>query len=409
MAARVTQVAIEALVGSSPHARVTQVSVETLAAGNPHARVSQIAVEGLVFQNPTGFITQAGVELTAQSTSSARITQFGLDTVSQTTSSARITQFGLELLSNPRIRLIPSVAKFLFTNSSGRSIPSDAIFTDSYKHIPSSASFAAVEFRPIFAYAELGLNRRIPSFGVFLGTRARGIAAFARFKNPGNIPCYASFWKPLHTYNINSDDLTKVYSLATKAMGGSLSSFAGFASAINAAPPLGWQLTTYDDSFWPFGLEANGLPIPLPIGDPAVKAFDFNWGWPNPTGDYSPTGDPLNDQVMMRKSFGLPTDPRIAQYTVGQLTTSATGIFNTNIYVTQINGNNLEFVENVSHPGGGLEQVWNIPPGVLVPGDNVIVMLYSTFIGGSVGARAGSFRLVLTYTPPTTGLSQIIG
>src|SRR6185437_4426717 len=278
MPARVTQYAVESLIQLTANARVTQFAIESLVQLSANARVTQFCIEALVTQSPAELITQEGIEIVAQTTSRGRVTQFGTEIVAATQSAGRITQFGLEIVSNPRIRWILSHAQFRATITAGRNIPAHVVFTDSYKHIPATAKFATTNgFRSILSCtAELGSNRRVIAHAVFQGKSSRAIASFARFKNPGNIPCYASFWKPLHDWNVYSDALTKAYSLATHAMGGFLASFVGFAEAHNALPPLGWELNTYDDSFWPFGYQTFGLPIPIPSGDANVKFHDFN-------------------------------------------------------------------------------------------------------------------------------------
>ena len=470
---RVTQLATEALVTSVGNARVTQAGLDVLIQVNPGAIITQAGLETIFAANPNAIITQAGLETVMLVTdSNAIITQAGLEIVfpsriraipciaaltlrfsrsipAQAAFSTK-TQRSIPAtssLSQAKNRPIPASACFknvstrsvpaharLGANVFSRSIPAHARFSGKLSRsvpgharigstdrtLPAHAAFLNTGVRGVPAFAEIGYRRNILAHAVFSGTPRRTVPAFAVFRTVGRIPARASFWQNVPSFDIWSDTQAKTISTASKLLGGSVSHYQGWPQSSEGAPPLNWDqpYPIYDDTFWQVPVTLPDYFVPFPAVDPRVLRMDFNWFWPNPTGDYAendgafgtyPTCDPWNDIVLFRRTFGLPNDQNIVNAISGSVVAAGEGTLISRVMYVKLNGIDLPFDHyQISNPAL-VSGVWNIPSAALRPGNNVFAFAISSFISVTTQARSGQFLLTFNYHPPGVGLPQITG
>lgn len=432
MATRLSQEATEALGVGNPDALLSQEVAEVLGSGNAGARFSQDATEVLGIGAPNALVSQVVLEVLVNTNPNALVTQAGVEVLSVQNPNALVTQAGVEVIvPNTRfLRAILSYAQLRLPNIF-RTIPSSASIGVTARYIPStgefrargrtiiaSASLRSNTQRAIFATAEIGYRRYVAAFGRFLGTPSRPIPSYAYFKQPGAIPAKASFWKNSPVYKLVSDAESKVMSLSSHLVGGGVSHDSiGFPHASSAGYPTNWDQPDYDDRFWQPPLVGSNFLVPFDVPDPDVKQLDFNWGWPNPTNDFSGnfsigyhslTADPWNDPLLIRRTFGLPSD-LVARATSGTVIVGSFGILISEIYVVRMNGVNLPFLSYQVHNPGLTVGIWQIPKTVLRAGNNTLALHVSSYISVAVFGRSGQFRIDLNYTPPQQGLPQVIG
>lgn len=432
--------AINSLVTSVATNYVSQAGVEVLLLINPNAIVSQTGVEVLTVQTPAALVTQTGVEILISNTKFIRtipasVAVRGSRVIPGTiavrrTSSQFIPGSGRFIAGN---RVVPSTARFRSRLS--RSIIARAKIGSIDRFIPASVVTRKRTGQVIPASAEIGFRRYIPSTVALLGKPTRFIPAYARLRTMGFIPATASLWNT-NPLIVRSDEQTKVMSRASRVVGGSIGTrFNGTVTSANNAPsPVNWDqpYPLYNDSFWITPVTKVGTFVPYPIFDPNAKNMDFDWGWPNSTGDFAQgrsgvttlTGDPSFGIDMYRRTFGLPNDPRIVSATSGKI---IIGIefspFDVEVYTIRINGFDLpflkwEFTEGQIEPinlfgllFGSAQRVaeWTVPSSVLRPGNNTIAIQVETELTFGLFGRNCAFKMILNYIPKTLGLPQVIG
>lgn len=475
---RVTQAPVEVLVATNPDLRVTQAPVEVLlpniwadlgaqtalhATGGVTTNASLSATASMSptwVQSVVAFtkLTASGAVSASASLSATasmapssadiRVTQFGVENVVYGgNANIRVTQFGVEIIAKPGglrfvpmsvdirqtyTRTVPMHARFggvttstrtvplhgRFFGRAQRTIPIQVSFTE--HQVPVNAAFLGTTGRSVPMFGEIGYRRYVPLFAAFEGFPARGVPIFLQTRTTGHVPLIGSFWAPVPTWKIVSDRLCKVMSLASHLVGGHLGSYLGFPIAINAPRPLGWDTPAYDDTFWPSGIVANefAFSVPFPHPDASVVPLDFDWQWPNPTGDYAQnsssfgggaTIDPWTDIVLVRRKFGLPKSQKVVNATSGTMVAGTFAPYFILFLTATINGQNLPFKSQQLNNFGGVVTEWSVPSSVLLPGTNVVAISFSSFYSFSAPGRNGGFQLNLIYRPPGQGMPQIIG
>lgn len=428
------------LVTSVANNYVSQAGIEVLLLINSSAIVSQTGVEAVTVPIPTAIVSQTGVEVLISNTKFIRTIPASVVVRGsrfipssgkfKSTSSRSIPGSGRFIAGN---RIVPATARFRARLS--RSLIARAKIGSIDRFIPASAAIKKRTGQPIPAIAEIGYRRYIPSHVALLGKPTRFIPAYARFRVPGMIPATASFWNT-NPLVIGSDEQTKVMSRASRLVGGSIGTrFQGSVTSANNAPnPVNWDqpYPIYNDTFWPRAITQPGTLVPWPTHDPRAKDMDFNWAWPNDTGDFAPAGfgittlttDPSFGIDMYRRTFGVPFDARIAGAISGKVIIGVQfSPFDVEIYTARLNGRDLpfllwEFTEGQVFPinlfgllfGSSVRVAeWAIPPGFILPGNNVLAIEVETELTFGLFARNAAFLMTLNYIPKGMGLPQVIG
>lgn len=469
--ARVTQVAAEILATGNSNARVTQIAIEVLGPNVGTAYVTQAGVEVAYIASANAIATQAGVEVMYIASANVHVTQAGIEVVTPAriraiiahaavgrSFSRVITTLGKFLVTKTRtintrtsfsqIQSHAILASGRFKKTTTRTISGHGAF-GSVTHtrtITTHASLFSARTRTILAHARIGsIDRTIPTRGIFfqetarvifancsigyrrtvparaslLGKPGRTIPSWAHFRTIGIIPTRASFWFNTPTWSIHSDAQGKVMDAASRLIGGSVGSYLGLVPSTNGgALSPNWQLPTYDDSFWPKpAITVNDL-IPFPFPDSSISMLSFNWSWPNDTNDDARGGwliapspsVPCFGTDFYRRSFGLPLDPAIVAATSGILTVGAeAGVLIAQINSATLNGHNLPLISRPLTNPSAVENVYEVPSSVLLPGNNTIALSYFTYLSFGVFGRRLAFTLVFKYQPKGFGLPQITG